>query len=63
MKVPEVLLSGDHERIKQWRREVSSELLTGVPICFQSDSDSGREATQVELSAHLCRAAPSPGLR
>src|SRR5262247_1881506 len=26
MKVPEVLLSGDHERIKQWRREASVRL-------------------------------------
>ena len=26
MKVPEVLLSGDHERIKQWRRQKSVEL-------------------------------------
>ncbi len=26
MRVPEVLLSGDHERIKQWRREKSIEL-------------------------------------
>lgn len=26
MRVPEVLLSGDHERIKQWRREMSIQL-------------------------------------
>src|SRR5262249_15946915 len=26
MKVPEVLLSGDHERIRQWRREASVRL-------------------------------------
>ncbi len=26
MKVPEILLSGDHERIKQWRREMSLRL-------------------------------------
>jgi tRNA (guanine37-N1)-methyltransferase len=54
MKVPEVLLSGDHERIREWRRKMSVRLTTerrpdllakAVPRASQEPQTGGRVAS------------------
>ena len=65
MKVPEVLLSGDHQRVKEWRREKSLEitrqrrpdLLDAANLAGAATGGKKRRA-----SASLCRPAASSGV-
>ena len=54
MKVPEVLLSGDHERIKRWRREMSLRLTRER----RPDLAAQATLTQAEKTAALAVKAP-----
>lgn len=65
LKVPDVLLSGDHQRVKQWRREKSLELtrqrrpdmMAGVEL------DPGTHRQRTPPGADLSRPAALSGLR
>jgi len=54
MKVPEVLLSGDHERVKRWRREMSLRLTRER----RPDLAAQATLTQAEKTAALAVKAP-----
>jgi tRNA (guanine37-N1)-methyltransferase len=55
MKVPEVLLSGDHERIKRWRQQKSVELTRArrpdllASVAAVNESDSPSEAPKADV--------------
>ena len=58
MKVPEVLLSGDHERVTQWRREMSiritrerrPDLLAKTPLSADEKAQLGRSQAPVYVA-------------